>query len=43
MAAGGNQQLQICDNLSVLAAPSQLPWKGSLIHSSGSSLALRSR
>jgi hypothetical protein len=29
-AAGGNRQLQICDNLSVSAAPSQLPWKGSL-------------
>ena len=23
------QQLQICDNLSVSASPSQLPWKGS--------------
>ena len=28
-ADGGNRQLQICDNLSVSAAPSQLPWKGS--------------
>ena len=29
-AAGGNRQSQICDNLSVSAAPSQLPWEGSL-------------
>ena len=29
-AVGDNQQSQICDNLSVSAAPSQLPWKGSL-------------
>ena len=29
-AAGGNKQSQICDNLSVSASPSQLPWKGSL-------------
>ena len=35
--------MQICDNLSVSAAPSQLPCKGSLIYSSGSSFALRSR
>ena len=28
-AAGGNKQPQICDDLSVSAAPSQLPWKGS--------------
>ena len=28
-AAGGNRQLQICNNLSVSATPSQLPWKGS--------------
>ena len=34
---------QICNNLSVSAAPSQLPCKGSLIYSSGSSFALRSR
>ena len=35
--------MQICDNLSVSAAPSQLPCKGRLIYSSGSSFALRSR
>ena len=35
--------MQICNNLSVSAAPSQLPCKGSLIYSSGSSFALRSR
>ena len=29
-AVGDIQQIQICDNLSVSAAPSQLPWKGSL-------------
>ena len=29
MAVGDIQQIQICDNLSVSAAPSQLPWKGS--------------
>ena len=29
-AVGDNRQAQICDNLSVSAAPSQLPWKGSL-------------
>ena len=28
-AAGGNKQSQICDDLSVSAVPSQLPWKGS--------------
>ena len=28
-AVGDNRQLQICDDLSVSAAPSQLPWKGS--------------
>ena len=28
-AAGGNKQSQIFDNLSVSAAPSQLPWEGS--------------
>ena len=32
MAAGDIQQIQICDNLSVSAAPSQLPWKGSLFY-----------
>ena len=31
-AAGDNRQLQICGNLSVSAAPSQLPWKGSLFY-----------
>ena len=30
MAAGGKRQLQIWCNLSVSAAPSQLPWEGSL-------------
>ena len=30
MAVGDIQQIQICDNLSVSAAPSQLPWEGSL-------------
>ena len=29
MAVGDIQQIQICDNLSVSAAPSQLPWEGS--------------
>ena len=28
MAGGDIQQIQICDNLSVSAALSQLPWKG---------------
>ena len=29
-AVGDIRQLQICNNLSVSASPSQLPWKGSL-------------
>ena len=34
-AVGDIQQIQICDNLSVSAAPSQLPWKGSLFRCGG--------
>ena len=37
-AAGGNRQLQSRYNLSVSAAPSQLPWKGRLFRCGGGSI-----